>query len=242
MQTRYMKSILKKESYKSKELTRTFNLQISKQLINCRKWAQEVIDEIENDSLLVVKTNEPLRLDLSDDGSINVDSHFLNKVSIREWLPIACHNIRPQAGPSDNFGRTNAVACYSSNAPAVLFPIGTNYMPPGPVAFNAEIIFKNTFIWSMIEIDSRKENEFKFVLAHELVHVFDFMRFLVPAFKNWKRFWKICLDDGDACEEIYNLWAMKSCFVDSYGTETELAMVEQYWPKKAKKWFEAFRE
>ena len=242
MQPRQLKSISKEESDKSKELTRTFNLQISRNLINCRKWAQEVINEIENDNLLVIRTNEPLRLELRDDGSIDVDSRFRNKVSIREWLPIACQNIRSQAGPLDDFDRVNAIACYRSNADEVLFPVGTNDMPPGPVAFNAAIIFENAFIRSLIGIDSQKENKFKFVLAHELVHVFDFMRFLVPAFRNWKRFWKICLDDGDACEQIGHLWMYKNCFVDSYGTETELAMVEQYWPKKAKKWFEAFRE
>ena len=62
MEKKYMKSTLKKESHKPKELTRTFSLQISKNLLNCRKWTQEVIDEIENDNLLVISTNKPLSL------------------------------------------------------------------------------------------------------------------------------------------------------------------------------------
>jgi len=241
MEKKYMKSTLKKESHKPKELTRTFSLQISKDLIKCRKWTQEVIDEIENDRLSVISTNEPLSITPSTDGSIEIDSYFKRQVSIKEWLPIACQNIRRQQGPSDDFDRKKVFACYKSNAAEVLFPVGFNVMPPGPVAFNAAIIFESEFIWSVME-SSGGENKFKFALAHELVHVFNFMRFLVPAFQNWKRFWKICLDEGDACEEIEQLWMFKNCFVDSYGNEREFAMVEQYWPKKAKKWFDAFRE
>ncbi|HOX14576.1 MAG TPA: hypothetical protein PLP18_00460 [Smithellaceae bacterium] len=236
-----MRSILKKESQKPKELARTFSLKISNNLFNCKKWTQEVINEIENDRLLVLSASKPFSLDLSGDSFIQIDSCFRKPVSIKEWLPIACQNIRCQEGESDEFNRPNALACYTSNAGEVLFPVGLGTIPPGPVAFNAAIII-HTEINTMLKVEEPGgEDRFKFVLAHELVHVFDFMRILVPAFQNWKRFWKICLEEGDACEKMEQLCMYKNCFVDSYGTETELAMVEQYWPKKARKWYEAFR-
>jgi hypothetical protein len=113
-------------------------------------------------------------------------------------------------------------------------------MPPGPVALYGDIIFHSNFVENELREDPKAEEKFKFVMAHELVHVFNFLRLLVPAFQNWKRFWKICLDEGDACEEIANLCMFKNVFVDSYGTENELAMVSEFWPQSAKKWFEAF--
>lgn len=236
-----MRLCLKQQNQKPKELTRTFNLQISNNLLNCKKWIQEVIGEIENDRLSVINTSKPLSLILSDDGSIQIDSYFKKQVSIKEWLPIACQSIRRQEGESDVFDRANAVACYKSNAKEILFPVGFSAMPPGPVAFNAAIIFQANFIDEIRGENPRAEDRFKFVLAHELVHVFDFMRILVPAFQNWRKFWKTCLDRGEVCDEMERLWMFKNCFVDSYGTETELAMVEQYWPKKARQWFGAFR-
>jgi Zn-dependent peptidase ImmA (M78 family) len=78
-------------------------------------------------------------------------------------------------------------------------PCGADDMPPGPVAFHGAIVFERDFI-ANIDNDPKGEDKFKFVLAHELVHVFDFMRLLVPAFRNWKRFWKICMDKGCAMD------------------------------------------
>jgi hypothetical protein len=85
-----MEPIFKEEHLKPKKLSRTFNLQISNNLLHCKKWAYEVIHGIENDRLLVICTNKPLSLDLSPDGSLQIDSHFKKPVSIKEWLACAC--------------------------------------------------------------------------------------------------------------------------------------------------------
>lgn len=235
-----VKSIFKKEHSKHKQLTRTFRLNISNSLMYCKKWARDVVREIENDRLLVIDADEVFSHDIQGDGSLFLDSCYKNPVSIKEWLPVACQSIRQQGGDLDNFNRP-AMACYKSNAGEVLFPCGADDMPPGPVAFHGAIVFGSDFILSISD-DPKGEDKFKFVLAHELVHVFNFMRLLVPAFRNWKRFWKICLDKGCVIDDISQHWSYSNIFIDSYGEESELLMVSEYWPKKAGKWFDAFRQ
>lgn len=154
-----MKSIVKNESQIPKELIRTFELKISRNLFPYRKWAKEVIDGIENDRLFVISANKRLSLDWSKDGFLNIDSYFKKQVSIKEWLPIACQYIRRQSGPLDDFEH-KAIACYKSNAAEILFPIGIVSRPPGPVAFNGAIIFNDEFFYhtKYLKIQGHKRN------------------------------------------------------------------------------------
>jgi len=227
---------------RKKTLVRKFDLQISSNLIYCRKWALEVIGGIENDRLLTLDENEEFSLRTSEDGSLQIDSCFKYPVSIKEWLPIACQSIRSQAGPQDDFDNPSGIACYKSFAGEVLFPCGGGFIPAGPVAFNGAIIFSTDFVNSVSEEGPDVEAKFKCVMAHELVHVFDIMKFLVPAFRNWENFWKVCLGDGTACDEIERLLMFNSVFIDDYGTDNESVMIAEYWPTSARKWFDAFRK
>jgi hypothetical protein len=236
-----MRSTNREPKFKSKQLTRTFEMKISRNLHSFRKWANQVIQGIEKDKLLTVNPDRELVLDLACDGSFEVNSCYSTPINIKEWLPIACQSIRAQAGIGDDFERETYIACYKSNAAEVLFPIGAVSMPLGPVAFSGEIIFKSEYILATDIDKARSENAFKFILAHELVHVFNMLRLLVPAFKNWKKFWNVCLAEGIACDSINQLWNYQNVFVDTYGTEIEYLMIEEYWPQQAKKWFDAFR-
>lgn len=236
-----MKAVLKKRS-EPKKLVRTFRIEISDGLLQCKNWTRDVIEGIENDRLLLLNTDMPFSMDLEPDGSVTIDSRYQEPVSIKEWLPIACQNIRMQSGPKDDFDRPDAgPALYRSNAGEVLFPCGVNYMPPGPAAFHGEIVFASEFIWKIFD-DPKGEDKFKFVVAHELVHVLNFLRILVPAFQNWERYWNVFLGEGCACDEINQQWLFSNVFVDSYGEEAELAMISEFWPKNAKRWFDAFRQ
>jgi hypothetical protein len=113
-------------------------------------------------------------------------------------------------------------------------------MPLGPAAFYGAIVFEDNFISSLTE-NPIAEDKFKFVFAHELAHDFNFLRILVPAFQNWKKFWKVSLDEGCAYDEISMHWVCKNVFIDSYGKEEELLMVSEFWPQNAERWFDVFR-
>lgn len=101
----------------------------------------------------------------------------------------------------------------------------------GEVIFNAEY-----FMCRKSEVMTKR---LKFVIAHELTHVFDMVRLLVPAFKNWRKFWRNVLEEGLRCEDAARFYALHGTFVDDYGSENELAMVMQYWPSRAEEWFAA---
>ena len=90
--------------------------------------------------------------------------------------------------------------------------------------------------------DITTEHKFKCIIAHELVHVFDMMRFVVPAFMDWRSFWTHVLEEGSACDILQSRFNCISSFVDCYGEESELAMIEEDWPSQAKIWFDAFRQ
>ena len=76
-------------------------------------------------------------------------------------------------------------------------------------------------------------------VAHELIHVFDAMRFVVPAFQNWDQFWKIALREGSFCDVAIGLLEDKRRFLDNYGSDHEKEMIAHFWPSKVEEWFAA---
>jgi hypothetical protein len=81
----------------------------------------------------------------------------------------------------------------------------------------------------------------QFVVAHELTHVFDMLRLLIPALKNWRKFWHNVLEEGQRCEDVVLFKKLQAIFVDDYGSKNELDTVKQYWPSRAEEWFAALR-
>jgi hypothetical protein len=79
---------------------------------------------------------------------------------------------------------------------------------------------------------------FQFILAHELAHVFDALKYLVPAFKNWRAFWKNVLNEGCNINAMYERLTDKTIFLDDYGHNNELEGIRDYWPSRADVWFQ----
>src|SRR5438309_5357792 len=112
------------QRHASKSARRTFKLQIGVQMPH-RQWVHDVLDAIENDTVLVFdpKDDEAVFpvLDAQEDEIINARAKI--PVSIREWLPVACQFIYFD-GQHLKFQDNNQeyFAVYSNNASEVLFP------------------------------------------------------------------------------------------------------------------------
>lgn len=112
-------------------------------------------------------------------------------------------------------------------------------IPPGPTAFYGEIVLRSEK-FHFNEQTASITDKLSFTIAHELTHVFDMLRILVPAIRDWPTFWEEALQEGTSCDNARLLHQYDSRFVDNYGSENELAMIAQYWPTRAEKWFKAF--
>lgn len=226
---------------KTKTTTRKFKLE-NALLVHHFNWANEVIESIENDELLVYdpKDKDAFCNDFDENGAERLLSRAKTPISIKEWLCVGCQCIRYKYEGTDEKTSENAVACYRHNGPKVLWPAYSNWELEGPAAFIGEILILGQIRNECFS--GSNENAFKFIIAHELVHVFDILKYVVPAFIDWQSFWKCVLGDGMSCDILQTQLNFKGLFVDSYGKSNELAMIEQYWPSQAKVWFDAFRQ
>ena len=201
------------------------------EFVNClnypyaERWANDVIDSMENDELLVFDFADEKALDMVEDsdGAINPFVRATIPVKINEWLAIGCQYLRWQNHVIDyDLDRKDAMAYYYSNAVKVLCPPHAEFDPQGPSAFLGEIILLDNVYDMVWQNHNNTEKKFKFIIAHELVHVFDNMRFLVPAFMNWASFYEHVLNDGGRNDILLNLIKNISGFLDNYGEKTEL--------------------
>lgn len=210
-----------------------------------RDCVQAVIDRIENDTINVYRPDdeEALCPVMDDDGATRVDARALTPVSIREWLPVVCQFIRwngPLDEQSSRSGkRGGVVAWYQSNALSVLWPPG-DAAPAGPGALIAGIVLIPERCVDYADADAPCDR-LMCVVAHELVHAFNAMRWVVPAFMDWDSFYSKVLQEGALCDTLAICGGWRSLFVDDYGSDTELAEIQTYWPSQAERWFTAFR-
>lgn len=107
-----------------------------------------------------------------------------------------------------------------------------------PTVYNKSIILQFKYLpgLSLPPIEA-----FSFVVAHELVHVFDYLMWIVPAFIDWKMFWMVNLKNGSNADLLLSMLDAKSNFIDRYYTKNEMLMVKEFWPSQARKWFKAAR-
>jgi hypothetical protein len=193
---------------------------------------EEVLDSIEQDTLYVFQPDDESAFACAvDEDNIEV----LNKratlpVSIREWLCVGCQLIEMKCCPHED-----VLATYNSN----LFESILAYedTPLGPACFWGKIGLCKGRIWK--DYDDVEHDAFRFTVAHELIHVFDTLRLIVPAFMDWKTFWRKALHDGESCDLAWNMFNATAGFVDRYETELEKASVAEYWPSKVEEWFRA---
>lgn len=220
----------------ARELARTFELTLG--CASLDRLIEQVVDQIENDELGVFRPDDEDAFleEVDESGALLVWARADLKISIREWLSVGCQLFRfkglgePPTDPPNKI----APACYKNNAHTALFPPYGEYQPLGPAAFLGEII-----LCRELEGDPARAN---FIVAHELTHVFDAMRFVVPAFMDWDTYRDKALQGGTACEDLQYLWDAASRIVDDYGTLNELEAVRLYWPTQAEIWFRAFRQ
>ena len=209
------------------------------------KWAGEVIEGIENDNLFVfdVEDSNALSLELDENDCELLLKRATVQVSAKQWLPVGCQLIRYENSDED-FDKNDCIACYKTNAPKVLWPAYSEYKPEGPAALTGEIILnKKRFASDLIKHikKARYETAFKGIIAHELVHVFNALRFIVPAFIHWGKFWNNIVDEGGACDVLASKYGNAGIFVDQYGRKNELLSMQEFWPSKAKNWFNAMK-
>lgn len=209
------------------------------------RFAQEVIEGIENDTVLVFRPDDDHALDCVQDadGAILLDARASLPVSVREWLPVVCQFIRWEClcdrlirGDRDE----EAEAYYRNNATEVLWPV-EGFDAAGPGALIAGIVVRrDKCIDDGAKDEAAQCDRLRFVLAHELVHAIRAMRFVVPAFMDWRAFQREVLHEGGCCDLVDSNYTFRSGFVDHYGTKLELAEVLQFWPSQGKRWFEAW--
>lgn len=201
-------------------------------------WVNEVIESIETDTIQVYDPKDTSALDdvFNDQDDECLEGRLSLTVPLREWIPVGCQCVR-WFSPLDmvQASRRGSLAWYENNAATVLWPIDRLPMRvQGPAAFVGEIAI-NRQDWAF------EEDKFKFVLAHELVHVFDMLKLLIPAFMDWRSFWKHALHEGDSCEDAARRYAESGTLIDDYGCASERQCIQQYWPSQAGRWFKAFR-
>jgi hypothetical protein len=223
----------------TKRLTRTMALHIELPLYY---WiVEEVLAALENDTLLVFHPDDEKAFEcaFNEKEEYLVNHRATLPVKIREWLPVGCQSIVDLC--SANYQQEKEVlvmGVYRNNAHQCLYPI-TGDIPPGPAALFCEILLRLP-PWLRRETEESVD-AFKFVIAHELIHAFDFMRFAVPAAMDWDEFWRKPLGEGCKCDSAHEQLEMVSLFIDDYDSMNELGQVKQFWPSNAAKWFKAFR-
>jgi hypothetical protein len=223
------------------QITRVFDLQVKIPPHN--KVVIEVLNAIENDQIMVFDERRQGQLNKSVNGSedINLNSMMTRPVSIRKWLTAGCQVIRWDEGDEINSDKREqgVLGWYTNNTRQVLCPPGISHIPAGPGAIVGEIVL-NRDKFQLISGEVAL-NQLKCVIAHELTHVFDALKLIVPAFINWRKCWKNVLEDGDACDDAQVLQGWQAVFPDNYGSTNELLTLKDYWPTHASVWFEALR-
>jgi len=226
---------------KTKTKTRRFELKLCLPFPTyiCEQYAKEVIESIEQDELLVFdpKDETALKEVTNKKGEILILDKAKMPVSIKEWLPVGCQYIRYANSSVDEL-KEGRLAFYKTNAHQVLWPVYAEHKPEGPAALMGEIIISGPD--TDFDDMTLYRDKFKCLIAHELVHVFEYMRFIVPAFMDWRNFWHIVVNDGSSADLLVSNLDMTNSPIDRYGTQLELACLQDYWPSQAQNWFDAF--
>lgn len=220
----------------NKVCERTFRLEVEVPFVT--DWVWETIEAIETTTLKVFDPSDPnvSVIDYDEEGAQVLDGGATLPVDIHEWLAVGCQHIGTLT-PKDE----DTIARYSYNAHQVLMPFGTISTPAGPAAFVGRIDVAPRFIRRVIGSHDKQaaHDAFCFVIAHELVHVFDMMQFVVPAVMNWESFWVNVLKEGSISDSCLGLFNDLGHVLDRYETELELARVKTFWGTRADTWFEA---
>jgi len=228
----------------SRRRQRTFSLQIC--LPPLDKYAWEVVTSIERKTIKVVDPHNPngLACERDSSGALLINSNATLPVPLADWLVVGCQKIR-WAEAEDHLGDT-VLGMYSTNADIAF---GNEYSEStglGPSAFIGQIILPLKIRDALSHCRTPEQTTllvrmFQCIVAHELVHVFDTLTYLVPAFMDWRAFWRNTLREGCNNDILYSRLHDTSLCVDSYGEQNELESIRKWWPSRAESWFETRR-
>ena len=211
----------------------------------------EVFECMEKDTIDVFRPDdEDAFAMLRDDaGIVDLRAKANLSVSIPDWFCVACQRIRREN--EEDVGREGrhetTVAWYASNAAETLLGLlrhlGTTSLtePVGPAGCTGEVVLTDHAERLLCSGAPSDRDSFRFIVAHELVHVFEAMRVIVPAFMDWDTYWEKALHEGCCTDIPREMLHIGNNVLDDYGSDNELAMIEEYWPSRARQWFEAFR-
>jgi hypothetical protein len=224
------------------EVTRTFNFDVNG-LGPAKSNVVKILDSIEKDTIAVYNPDDEDAFQpvWNDKGELLLHERATLEVNIADWLCAACQRMRlDNESDVNREGRTDrTLAWYENDSRKTLFNVNSMLQPPGPAAFTGEVVL-TTGATDLIEAeDGTGSDKFCWVVAHELVHVIEAMRVIVPAFMDWETYWSVALQNGVAGDSAVEIATHESLFLDEYGSENELAMVKQYWPSHADVWFSA---
>ncbi|NLF68733.1 MAG: hypothetical protein GX575_06715 [Candidatus Anammoximicrobium sp.] len=207
----------------------------------------EVFECMEKDTIDVFRPDDEdaFAVVRDDAGGWDIRAKANLSVSIPDWFCVACQRIRRE-NEEDQGLNQRAIAWYKRNAAESLFGLShqgvTSLMQPvGPAGCTGEIVFTDRVEQLLCSGAPSDRDRFRFIVAHELVHVFDAMRVIVPAFMDWDTYWEKALHDGCCTDRPVEILQRCSEGLDQYGSDIELGLIEEYWPSKSRQWFEAFR-
>ena len=210
------------------------------------KWTNDVLDSLENKELMIfdAKDENPFSNICSYEKIDQfIEERTKEKINICDYLPLACQCVRNIQDSDIELKKEQEekkvlLASYWSNTNRTILPV-SSILPESPAAFIGEIVLHDLIEDKLRPHKPKSEEPFKYIMAHELLHVFNGMRIIVPAFRDWKNFWAKALKKGQACSDAREV--KKRIDNDIDDPDKVIMELEKYWPSKAEKWFNAFR-
>ncbi len=228
-----------------KSRKRTYRFDIFLPPLQAAAW--DVVQSIERHTVRVCDPANDRAMDdvWSPEGAFLVDSDATLEVPLEDWLAVGCQRMRWEEARDEPAMSDETLGLYSHNATAAFGGPYQESKPHGPSVFVGEVILPRRMQNAYLEHSQNRRDSaaitraFQLVVAHELVHVFDVLKYIVPAFMDWPRFWRDVLGEGTRSDLFFGRLCIKSRFIDDYGGPNELASLRDWWPSRATDWWRA---
>jgi hypothetical protein len=222
----------------------------------CEKWAAEVVEKIQQKEIGVFHPDDKAAFfpERTGEREFVFSGRNILQVDLLEWLPVMCQAVYEANPPKGE----KWWASYTSNLFEALFPYydeGRYGIPLGPSAYygiiriNEDLSLHAEATWGHYTGGQYETPEFKEVngvalfqgaFAHELVHVVRHMPYVVPAFLDWRAYWRVACHEGRVIDEaLHHVNALNSV-VDDYREKGEFQELCWLWPEEiVKPWWDA---
>lgn len=220
----------------AKSVTREFRLSINLPE-PFGKWANEVIASIENPFVWAFYPDDCTALDFPRMSYVQ-GSGRMQRVNLYEWLPVCLQECNLYTHGDNRImedffslgGLCSAI--YASNIRTSVLSVSP--VCPGPFGFHGRISF---FSDMLVGRRRNKETHFKGLIAHELIHAFNAMSFIVPATLDWSAFQNQFLGGNTDREMKASEWLCnENKSLDLYRRNIDIEILSKWWPSYAEKW------